>query len=282
MRSVELARVADVLRGQARARASRPRSTRAHSAFCVCQAAASAGEKRSVPVAGVVAVLLEQSVRRPRRRRAAASGVELRVRLAVTLPGERVARDLGQAVQVLGAVVGAEVRAVAPERAVLHEAVLEEDLLPVLDVLPREERRPGRVGHPLGDRRRVRVGQDGDQREHGEAERPSRGWRRGATRARAASPTGSVVMAVSSSVLADGAKGPLVDHGAAAREGAPGHRAVVLGERPRRVLLEPGAEELATSSSAVRKHWGSPANWVNTKVSPGTGSSSGRAWRGRT
>ena len=63
----------------------------------------------------------------------------------------------------------------APERAVLHEAVLEEDLLPVLDVLPREERRPGGVRHPLGDGRRVRVGEDGHHREHAEAERPSRG-----------------------------------------------------------------------------------------------------------
>ena len=83
---------------------------------------------------GVVAVLLEQARGRLRRGRAAASGVERGVRPAVALPGERVARDLGQAVQVLGAVVRAEVRPVAPERAVLHEAVLEEDLLPALDV----------------------------------------------------------------------------------------------------------------------------------------------------
>ena len=101
--------------------------------------------------------------------------VELRVGPAVAFAGQRVPRDLGQPVQVLGAVVRAEVRPVAPQRAVLHEAVLEEDLLPVLDVLPREQRRPGRVGHALRDGRRVRVGEDGHHREHAEAERPSRG-----------------------------------------------------------------------------------------------------------
>jgi hypothetical protein len=97
--------------------------------------------------------------------------IELRVRAAVTLAGERVTGDLRQPVQVLGAVVRAEVRPVAPERTVLHEAVLEEDPLPMLDVLPREEGRPGDVRHSLGDGRGVRVGEDGHQREQAEAER---------------------------------------------------------------------------------------------------------------
>ena len=119
---------------------------------------------------GVVAVLLEQAVDGGVEARGRVR-VELRVGPAVALTGESVPRDFSQPVQVFRAVVRAEVRPVTPESAVLHETVLEEDLLPVLDALPGEERRPVGAGHPLGDGRGVRVGEDGHHREHAEAER---------------------------------------------------------------------------------------------------------------
>lgn len=43
--------------------------------------------------------------------------------------GQRVARDLHGPVQMLGRVIRAEIGAVPPKRAVLHERVLEEHLL---------------------------------------------------------------------------------------------------------------------------------------------------------
>ena len=46
-----------------------------------------------------------------------------------------------EAMEVLGGVVRAEIGPVSPERPVLHEAVLEEDLLAAEDVVPGEERR---------------------------------------------------------------------------------------------------------------------------------------------
>ena len=59
----------------------------------------------------------------------------------------------GGAVEVVGRVVGPEVGAVAEDRAVLHQPVVEEDLLAAADVLAGEERLALGVDHSLGDRR---------------------------------------------------------------------------------------------------------------------------------
>jgi hypothetical protein len=59
---------------------------------------------------------------------------------------------------------------VAEDRAVLHQAVVEEHLLPALDVTLGVEHLPGRVHHPLRDRRLGLVGPVGEQAEDEEAE----------------------------------------------------------------------------------------------------------------
>ena len=105
LRSVELARVADVLRGQAR------RGRRAREVLGPLRLLRLPGRRlgRREPQragGGVVAVLLEQAVDGGVEARGRVR-VELRVRPAVPLPGQRVPRDLGQPVQVLGAVVRA-------------------------------------------------------------------------------------------------------------------------------------------------------------------------------
>ena len=60
--------------------------------------------------------------------------------------------------EVVGGVVGAEVGAVAEDRPVLHQAVVEEDALPVADLVAGEHRLPGRVHDAIGDRRVGAVG----------------------------------------------------------------------------------------------------------------------------
>ncbi len=74
------------------------------------------------------------------------------------------------AVEVVGRVVGPEVGAVAEDRAVLHQPVVEEDLLAAADVLAGEERLALGVDHALGDRRVGAVGPVGEQAEDEEAE----------------------------------------------------------------------------------------------------------------
>ncbi len=71
--------------------------------------------------------------------------------------------------EVVGGVVGAEVGAVAEDRAVLHQAVVEEDPLPVADLVAGEHRLPGRVDDAIGDRR---VGAVGPVRQQAEDEEP--------------------------------------------------------------------------------------------------------------
>ncbi len=78
--------------------------------------------------------------------------------------------EVGGSPQVVGGVVGAEVGAVAEDRAVLHEAVPEKDLLPALDVPGRVDQRPLRIDDTLGDRRLGLIGPVGEQAEDEEAE----------------------------------------------------------------------------------------------------------------
>ncbi len=84
--------------------------------------------------------------------------------------GQDITTNLRLAVEVLGGVVGPQVGAVAPEGAVLHEAVLEEDLLAVLDVLTREEHLAGLPHDPGRDGRRACVGLGRDPDQQAEAE----------------------------------------------------------------------------------------------------------------
>src|SRR5207247_757071 len=82
--------------------------------------------------------------------------------------GSRLAANLGEPVEVLRAVVGSKVGAVTPQGPVLHETVLEEDLLAMKDRLPVEQGCPRGVADARRNGRRIRVGEDGDQGEHGE------------------------------------------------------------------------------------------------------------------
>ena len=75
-----------------------------------------------------------------------------------------------RAVEVVGGAVGPEVGAVAEDRAVLHQPVVEEDLLAPADVLAGEERLPLGVDDPVGDRGVGAVGPVGEQPEDEEAD----------------------------------------------------------------------------------------------------------------
>ena len=72
--------------------------------------------------------------------------------------------------QILRREVRAEIGAMAPDRAVVHEAVLEEDLLARGHVLAREEDGAGRVDDPRGNWRRLAVGLDGQPDQNRKAE----------------------------------------------------------------------------------------------------------------
>ncbi len=82
--------------------------------------------------------------------------------------GSRLAADLGEPVEVLRAVVGSKVGAVTPQGPVLHETVLEEDLLAMKDRLPVEKGCPRGVRDAPRNRGRIRVREDRDEGEHGE------------------------------------------------------------------------------------------------------------------
>ena len=73
-------------------------------------------------------------------------------------------------VQVLRREVRAEIGAMAPYRAVVHEAVLEEDLLARGHVLAGEEDRAGSVDDPGGNGRCLAVGLDGHRDQNRKAE----------------------------------------------------------------------------------------------------------------
>ena len=78
------------------------------------------------------------------------------------------ADEVGGAPQVVGRVVGAQVGAVAEDRSVLHETVVEEHLLAALDVPLGVDRLARWVDHPIRDRRLGLVGAIGQQTEHEE------------------------------------------------------------------------------------------------------------------
>ena len=74
-----------------------------------------------------------------------------------------------RAPQIIGGVVGAEIAAVPEDRAVLHETILEEELLALEDVLPRVQQAPIGEDHALRDRGMVGVGLVGEHAQDREA-----------------------------------------------------------------------------------------------------------------
>ncbi len=84
--------------------------------------------------------------------------------------GEFVCHPVGRSAQIVGGVVGAEIPAVAVDRAVLHEPAGLEQLLTAGDVGPAEHRLTGLVDDPLRQRHRRRVGAVGQKAHHEEPE----------------------------------------------------------------------------------------------------------------
>jgi len=102
---------------------------------------------------------------------------ELRKRFAVLLGCDRVQGDLAEPMQVLRAVIGTQVGAMAPQAPVLHQTVLEKDLLAHLDVSSSKQHRSHYICDPLGDGWSVRIGQDrykGQNREAGDHDEDGR------------------------------------------------------------------------------------------------------------
>ena len=83
---------------------------------------------------------------------------------------QRVLANFHRAVEVFGGVVRAQVSAMSPEGAVLHEGVFQEHILTMLDVVTREESLAGGIHHGLWDGRRALIGLHGHQAQQGEAE----------------------------------------------------------------------------------------------------------------
>ena len=95
----------------------------------------------------IVPVFLERRDR-PRGCDALLVRRELRKGLAVFLGRDRVPGHLAEPVQILRAVIGTQVGPMAPQAPVLHETVLEEDLLALLDVGSGKHHSPVRIHEP--------------------------------------------------------------------------------------------------------------------------------------
>src|SRR3546814_7297837 len=70
--------------------------------------------------------------------------------------------DLPDLVQGSRRIVRAEIATVAPDRAVVHQAVFEEHFLAVADVLASEQDLPRVIDDLRRDRRRIVIGKPGD------------------------------------------------------------------------------------------------------------------------
>ncbi|CAM5233151.1 hypothetical protein RLIN73S_04182 [Rhodanobacter lindaniclasticus] len=98
------------------------------------------------------------------------AGIEFGHRLAMLLASQRIGRVHADQMQRLGGIVRTEISAVAPDRAVVHQAVLQEHGLPGLDIVAGEQHLALRVDHLGGDRRRLPVAQHGDHDQDRHAE----------------------------------------------------------------------------------------------------------------
>jgi len=163
---LDLGRVLDEGGGQARCRRGSA-EVRAPFALLEIESGDLAGAQDQRLGRGDVPVLLQ---RQPRAARGQLDlvGRQLGADSVAALARVPFVADLGEPMEVLGAVVRTEIRAVTPERPVLHQAVPEKDLLPVKDRRPVEERRSLGIGDARRNRRRVRIGEDGDERQHRE------------------------------------------------------------------------------------------------------------------
>jgi hypothetical protein len=77
----------------------------------------------------------------------------------------------GQDVQGLCGKIRAEIAAVAPNCAIVHQSVFQKNLLAGNDVGGREDHGTGEIDELIRDRRRVLVSLDRQQNEHGETRR---------------------------------------------------------------------------------------------------------------
>ena len=90
-------------------------------------------------------------------------GCKVSVTAAETLARDTISEVEGQDVEGLSGKIGAEIGAVAPDCAIVHQAVLQKDLLPGNDVVRREDHGAGRIDEFLRNRRRVPVSLDRQQ-----------------------------------------------------------------------------------------------------------------------
>ena len=130
---------------------------------------------------GVISVRFQHCSHRAGERAALGVG-ELVERSMVSFLGEGRLRIRDEPVQVVGREVGAQVRAVAPDRPVLHQAVLQKDLLPGPDIVAGEDDFSRRADKLLGNRRADAVGverdpdEDGEPRHQGNEDAPPPPW----------------------------------------------------------------------------------------------------------
>jgi len=117
----------------------------------------------------VIAVLLELTLEGFAHLQGLGRG-QILEKLPVSGLGQGVPADFRESVQILRRIVRPQIGPVAPEGAMLHQPVFEEDLLAPLDVLAREDDLPCGIHHPGGNGRRPLVGLHRHQGEQGEAE----------------------------------------------------------------------------------------------------------------
>ena len=95
-------------------------------------------------------------------------GSKVSVAAIETLARDAISEVESQYVQGLCRKIGTEIAAVAPDRTVVHQAVLQEDLLAGNDVIGREDHGTDGIDELIRNRRCVLVSLDGQQNKHGE------------------------------------------------------------------------------------------------------------------
>ncbi len=91
------------------------------------------------------------------------------IALVESLMSEVVGNVERPVMQVLGREVRPQISAMAPDRAIVHQAMLEKYLLARSDILAGEDDRARRIDDAGRNGRRVLIGLDGDQDQYGKA-----------------------------------------------------------------------------------------------------------------